>query len=224
MTKNTDKPGRPSPTANAPARKRGRPKREDVAAIEEKLLAISLQEFLDHGYGGASLTRIVRQAGISKTTLYSRFADKESLFRAIMNRQIVQFSPASILGPGQDRPDLEAGLTGYANHMLQASLGGDLLGVNRLIYSESHRFPELGRAAAERTERGIGQIAAFIQDCARADNVPCEHARGVAEVFILTIRGWYINVMLTNEKVPKARREQWVKRAVHTLLAAREEW
>ncbi len=166
----------------------------------------------------------MREAGISKTTLYSRFADKESLFRAIMNRQIVHFSGARILGSDSASSQLEKGLRDYADHMLKASLGGDLLGVNRLIYSESHRFPELGRAAAERTERGIEQIAAFIDECARKDGVSCRDSRGVAEVFILSIRGWYINVMLTNQKISKTRREQWVARAVHTLLTSREDW
>ena len=63
----------------APRRPRGRPKLEDVAQIESRLLDVALQEFLAEGYGGTSLTRIVKAAGISKTTLYTRLSsDRKS--------------------------------------------------------------------------------------------------------------------------------------------------
>ncbi len=207
-----------------PQRLRGRPRPEEVAAIETKLLAVALQEFLEHGYGGASMNRIVKVAGVSKTTLYSRFASKEALFRAIMSQQIEQLSPSTALRSDNGLLGLEQGLKSYANQMLELSLEGDLLGVNRLVYSESHRFPELGAAAAERTALGIQRISRFIDDCAIADGISCQDPGTAAEVFILAIRGWYINVMLTNQKVTPALREDWVSRAVHVLLSDRQSW
>jgi AcrR family transcriptional regulator len=207
-----------------PRRLPGRPKPDDVAAIESSLLSIALQEFLAHGYGATSLTRIVNAAGASKTTLYSRFSSKEELFRAIMHQQIARLDVAAPLKPRSGRPVLEKGLKAYANHMLEISQKGEVLAVNRLIFSESNRFPELGAAAAERTELGINRISAFICECALADGIPCKDPEGVAEAFILMIRGWYVSVMLTNRKVPAAHREQWIERAVHTLLSARSDW
>lgn len=185
---------------------------------------MALKEFLVHGYGGASMTRIVKVAGISKTTLYSRFASKAELFRAIIDRQIEHLSPSTPLQFAEGRPNLEKGLKSFANHMLQLSLQGDVLGINRLMYSESYRFPELGAAAAERTELGIRRISSFIRECANADGIPCQDPEGVAESFILMIRGWFVNVMLTNRPVTAAQRQRWVERAVHTLLSAREDW
>ncbi len=122
------------------------------------LLAVALREFLAHGYGGTSMSKIVKVAGVSKTTLYSRFASKEELFRAIIHAQIDLLSPSTSLQADTARPDLERGLKSYANHMLELGLQGDFLGVNRLIYSESHRFAELGAAAVERTELGVKHI------------------------------------------------------------------
>jgi TetR/AcrR family transcriptional repressor of mexJK operon len=207
-----------------PRRSRGRPRFEDVAAIENKLLAVALNDFLLHGYGGASMTRIVRDAGISKTTLYSRFSSKEELFAAIMNQQVEHLSAAASLRPATGALDLESGLRAYASHSLDTSLTGDFLGINRLIYSESHRFPELGAAAAERTATGIKQIARFIRDCAAADGIACKDAEAVAEVYILMLRGWYVNVMLTHRKVSAAQRGKWIERAVHALLSSRSDW
>lgn len=207
-----------------PRRSRGRPKLEDVAAIDNRLLAVALKDFQAHGYGGASMTRIVKDAGVSKTTLYSRFSSKEALFAAIMSQQVDHLSAAAALRSETGPLDLESGLKAYATRSLETSLKGDFLGINRLIYSESHRFPELGAAAAERTETGIRQIAKFIRECAAADGIVCTDPEGVAEAYILMLRGWYVNVMLTNRKVSAAQREKWIARAVHALLSARSEW
>lgn len=213
-----------SPAKVKPRRSRGRPKLEDVSAIENKLLSVALKEFMQHGYGGTSLRQIVKIAGISKTTLYSRFSSKEQLFRAIIRQQIDRLAATTSLRSDAGPLSLERGLKAYANRMLEMSLKGDVLEINRLIYSESQRFPELGAAAAERSALGIKQIADFIRERAVADGISCSDPEGIAEAFILMLRGWYVNVMLTNTKVLAARREQWVERAVRTITLARSEW
>jgi TetR/AcrR family transcriptional regulator, mexJK operon transcriptional repressor len=205
-------------------RSRGRPTLKDAEGLESKLLAVALSEFVQHGYGGTSMRRIVHVAGISKTTLYSRFSSKEQLFRAIMRQQIERLSSATSRRPHPVRLKLEKVLMDYANHMLKISLGGDLLEVNRLIYSESHRFPELGSAAEERTQLGVRQVAALIREHASADRIPCRDPEGIAEAFIHMLRGWYVNVLLTNTKVPAAQRELWVERAVRALTSGRRDW
>lgn len=207
-----------------PRRSPGRPRQGDVAAIEKTILSVALQEFLNHGYGNASLTRIVKAAGISKTTLYSRYASKADLFSAIVQQQINTMAPESLLQDEAGGQSLEQGLKSYANHVLEVSLKGDMLEVNRLMYSESSRFPELARAAADRTNRGINRIAEFIAACAEADGVSCESPRVAAEVFILMIRGWYFDLMLTKQKITPAQRRQWVDKALNILLFSREHW
>src|SRR5205085_9894883 len=139
---------------------------------------------------------------VSKTTLYSRFPSKESLFRAIMREQIKRLGRTRVLKLLNTCDDLATGLEEYANHMLDLSLKGGLLKVNRLIYSESDRFPELGAAAAERSRLGISEVAAFIERCAVNDNIPCQDAESVAEAFICMTRGWYTDAMLRNRTVP----------------------
>ncbi len=203
----------------------GRPRLEDAGDIEHELLTIAFDEFQKHGYGGASMNAIARAARVSKTTLYSRYPSKESLFRAIMHEQIERIEVnLPTLNSTKARPDLAEGLKAYANYMIGLSFKGDLLRVNRLIYSESERFPELGAAAADRNQLGIAQIASLIQQCAAADRIPCKDPHSVAEAFIYMTRGWYVNVMLTNRKVSTVERERWVDRAVRVLMSSRREW
>lgn len=208
----------------APRRPRGRPKLEDVAQIESRLLDVALQEFLAEGYGGTSLSRIVKAAGISKTTLYTRYSSKEDLFRAIIHRQVERLSAVAVLRSPGGPLRLVEGLKAYGNRTLETSLEGDLLQVNRLIYSEAARFPELGTASAERSGRGIADVAAFIADCAEADGIPCRDPRAVAEAFIFMLRGWYVDALLTNQPVSVRQRQRWVDTAVQALLAGRAEW
>lgn len=179
---------------------------------------MALQEFIQEGYGGASLSGIVKAARISKTTLYSRYKSKEELFRAIMRQQVERLSIIGTLTASTPF-DLAEGLKAYANRTLAISLEGDLLAVNRLIYSEAYRFPELGLAAAERTQVGIAQIAWFIEQCQQAGDVVCAEPRDSAEAFILTLRGWYGNAMLSSRKVTAEEREDWVARMVPVFIA-----
>ena len=208
----------------SPRRSRGRPRVGEGEIIESELLEGALREFLKHGYGGTSMAQIVKSLGISKTTLYSRYPSKNDLFRAIMSRQIERLSARTALQTNGHWLDLGMGLRAYANRSLEISLAGDLREVNRLIYSESGRFPELGAAAAERTQLGIAQIAEFIEQCGERDGIPIRDAKGVAEAFIFMLRGWYVDVLLNNVPVDPSTRETWVEKAVHAILNGREEW
>ncbi|WP_236554923.1 TetR/AcrR family transcriptional regulator [Novosphingobium sp. 9U] len=199
-------------------RSRGRPPTESVPLIEEELLEVALQEFLQHGYGGASISRIVKVARISKTTLYSRYRSKDELFRAIMRQQVERLSVIATL-TGSAPLNLEAGLKAYANRTLAISLSGDLMAVNRLIYSEAHRFPELGLAAAERTQVGIAQVAWFIKQCSAASGLGSNDCHTAAEAFILLLRGWYVNAMLSSREISGEERESWVERVVPVFIA-----
>lgn len=205
-------------------RSAGRPSTDEVLEIENVILEIALGEFLERGYGGASLTRIVEKAGISKTTLYSRYGSKKELFRAIIFSQINRIDPGSLLRIDSMDCNLEQGLKSYANKMLELNLQGEMLAVNKLINSEAGRFPELGAAAAERTRLGVARITDFIERCAQAEGARCNNAELVAQVFIMMLRGWYMNVLLTNEIITTVKRKKWVEGAVHILLSSKESW
>lgn len=205
-------------------RTRGRPFKDEVGGIETALLDAALGEFVAHGYGGASMSRIVRSAQVSKTTLYTRYPSKEDLFRAIMQRQMDRLSRAEPLAPRDGHLNLAEGLKAYGRSAMEASFEGGLMDVNRLIYSESHRFPELATAAAERSETGVRQVAEFIERCAVADGIPCQKPRLVARMFLLMLRGRYDEVMLAGGTEALHLHQYWVEIAVDRLLAGRAGW
>ncbi|WP_317932244.1 TetR/AcrR family transcriptional regulator [Halioxenophilus sp. WMMB6] len=200
-------------------RSRGRPKPEQTANIEKELLDIAQAEFLEYGYGGASLSRMVRVAGISKTTLYSRYASKEELLYAIIDRQIEMLSPAQLIMNKFGPLGLEEGLRSYANYMLSVSLQREMLGINRLVLSESYRFPELGEIAAKRTRAGIKRVADFIRSCAESEQRLVADPQAIAQVFIFAHRGWYIDQLTSHRKVTTRQRQAWVDNSVRIIMA-----
>lgn len=55
--------------------------------VTEKLLETAMQEFLANGFTGASLRTIAEHAGTSPRAVYTRYADKEGLFAALVSEQ-----------------------------------------------------------------------------------------------------------------------------------------
>lgn len=216
MTKKT-------PSANESIRLPGRPKAEEVPEMERQLLNAALDEFSANGFAGASMSRIAVVAGISKTTLYSRYVSKEEIFHAIVNQQHTLISPEA-LKSASGVPDLETGLRAYANLVLDLSMNRQILALNRLIYSESDRFPELAAAAAEKTRQGIKRISQFIQDCAKASGARCRDPDSAAEAFVYMLRGWYVDILLTNRRMTAPQRKDWVNRTVRIIILSSGEW
>ncbi|MDE2404634.1 MAG: helix-turn-helix transcriptional regulator [Sphingomonadales bacterium] len=214
---------RPVRDAAPVARTRGRPRLAEVAEIDAQLLAAALAEFLQHGFGGASMRSIAKAAGVSRTTLVARFASKADLFRAIMTQQAARMAATSALH-AEGPPALAQGLAAFGNRALAYSLEGDLLEINRLITSAAGQFPEVAAVVLDTTEAGMAQVAAFIARCAEADGVPCRDPAAVAECFILALRGWYGRVLLGGALPGAAEREAWVERMVEMLIAGRPGW
>ncbi|MEH2246581.1 TetR/AcrR family transcriptional regulator [Nostoc sp.] len=120
----------------------------------EAILQGAMQEFLEHGYAGARIDKIVARAGVSKATVYRHFADKEALFTALIQRMAVRtnFFQQQDFPPLQEEPIVF--LRRYATQMLdKIAQNSQELRFFRIIISESGRFPELGQAFVQNIEK-----------------------------------------------------------------------
>lgn len=79
--------------------KGGRPRQDQAGEAERRLLDAALQRFLACGFEGTSCEDIARAAGASKATLYARYANKEALFEAVVQRHV-----ATLLMPAETIP------------------------------------------------------------------------------------------------------------------------
>ncbi len=120
----------------------------------ESILQGAMQEFLEHGYAGARIDKIVVAAGVSKATVYRHFADKEALFTTLIQRMAARTN----LFRQQDFPALQeepdAFLKRYATGILDnIAHNPQELMLFRMIMGDSGRFPELARTFVQAIEK-----------------------------------------------------------------------
>src|SRR6476661_6804317 len=68
-------------------RGRGRPRDPGTDA---RILSCALDQLAEDGYAGMSIDGVARAAGVSKTTIYRRFADKNDLVTAAIATYSIQ--------------------------------------------------------------------------------------------------------------------------------------
>jgi len=120
----------------------------------EAILTGAMQEFLENGYSGARVDRIVEAAGVSKATVYRHFPDKEALFTALVKQMACRKELFRLqnLQSQDEEPGLF--LRRYANGMLDnVASDPQILTFLRIIVGESGRFPELARAFVRNIEK-----------------------------------------------------------------------
>lgn len=74
---------------------------------QNRLRRAAAEEFTEHGYAGATVSRIAKRAGVTVQTLYLAWGSKRALLRAYMTSSLAQG-----LGPHEDLAGRFAGKTG----------------------------------------------------------------------------------------------------------------
>lgn len=112
------------------------------------ILAAAREVFGEHGYAGTSMDLVAARAGASKVTVYSHFADKQRLFRAVLAAAIEETaeSTSAMVGRLGTSTDLEADLRAFARRHVVDVTRPDLIQLRRMVIAEAGRFPELARA------------------------------------------------------------------------------
>lgn len=113
--------------------------------------------FLRDGFEGASVDDIVREAGVSKATLYSYFPDKRLLFVEVAKAECAAQSDAAI-AQVEASEDIREALTTAADRMIRFFMSDVGLQVHRIIVGESQRFPDIGRQFYESGPARVHQI------------------------------------------------------------------
>lgn len=128
-------------TSDCAARGRGRPRDPET---EAKIIRCALDQLAEDGYAGMSIDGVARAAGVSKATIYRRFADKNDLVTAA----IASYSIQDARDPdGDTRERLIAMMQAARERMID----GPGMTILRQILAEDGRNPELVRLHRQRT-------------------------------------------------------------------------
>lgn len=150
--------------------KGGRPPLERAGEVEERILDAAQQVFVKRGFEGASVDEIAQAARAGKPTIYARYASKEALFAAVIERQVARNTQFQDLAP-QGR-SFHAKLLSLGVALIERALEGETIGLIRSAIAEAERFPELTRGVNEMArKRAATNLAKLLGDLARQEGI-----------------------------------------------------
>jgi AcrR family transcriptional regulator len=234
-TKMQDSPTRKRSASNrAPSRrasrkeaftpKRGRPTAAQVEAINRAILKAALEQFLESGYEGTGMEAVAVRAGISKGTLYARYATKEQLLQAVVEAKVESWSQLYSRNDDLLSEDA-AGRLRYHAHTIMTSLGSEeLRGFTKMVAGAPASVPAFARAMYETGYRStVDLLAKEIAELAQSCASPARDPRRVAEMLMAMLAGWYGTQDLLR-KVPHEEAIAFADHAVDVVLAGRAAW
>jgi TetR/AcrR family transcriptional repressor of mexJK operon len=206
-------------SALGPARRGGRPSREEAARLESVILDAATALFLAEGYGAVSIEALAGSLRISKRTFYARFRNKADLFKAVVSRLIVRWR-ASFDAHLAAATSFEETLSEAATQILAVSMTPEALALYRIILAEAKRFPELAQVMNEvGAESGIVRIGQLLQHEAAAGRLHLDDARFAAEQFmVMVVAGPRRRALGLGTPFSPEELELWAKRTVRLFL------
>lgn len=170
-----------------PARRRpGRP-----TLSNEELLDAALDLFLSNGYERTSIESIAAAAGMAKRTVYARYADKTTLFKAALTRAIEEWIvPVDVLREAEVN-DLEQTLLRIGRILVTNVLRPSGQRLLRLTNAVSGQMPEI---AAFNVQKGTEPTLAYLAGLFERRLGLTSDAADAAEAFIDLVVGGPANL------------------------------
>jgi AcrR family transcriptional regulator len=137
------------------------PAEEDFSK-RRQILDGARKVFMDLGFDGASMNEIARSAGVSKGTLYVYFADKNRLFEAMIEEEVLERGQLSFnLDPARD---VVTTLREFGQTFIQWQCRPGGGSSTRTVMAIAERMPELGRSFHENViEKTNNRLADYLK-------------------------------------------------------------
>lgn len=145
-------PRQPAPVIRGRA---GRPTREQAELRHAELLDRALDMFLDKGYELTTIEAIAASVNMTKRTVYARYTDKAALFRAAVQQAIEHWIVPDETLRSLETDDLESTLIAIARMRIAHVMTPQGMKLQRIINTESYRFPDIFNAAYEQTSKPV---------------------------------------------------------------------
>lgn len=196
----------------------------ELSAKARTVLEAARDVFLTHGFSAATTDMIQREAGVSKSTVYAHYPNKEALFVAVIEAECAVF--AATLRGMEPRPGrLREVLTALAGAYLDIVLSPTGLALFRVVVAEAPRFPDLARTFYLAGPQVIANVVADHLAVAMAsDEVDLAEVgrEAAANLFINLVRAGPQLQCLTHPGASPsaAQMDQWTNEAVSTFMRA----
>ena len=184
-----------------------------------QILAAGKQVFLEHGYRAASMDLVAATAGVSKTTIYSKFGSKEELLAAIVDDIAEQIIAMEILVPETAGSTREA-LTELAVNYARVLYDPDVLPLVRFAIGEGLRHG-VGRTYYEAgPAKARAGLSALFTSLSAEGKLAVEDADLAADQFVALLQPERFFALLDGDLCPSDAQIERVARAGVELFLA----
>ena len=204
--------------------RRGRPDAKQMAAIDRAILTAARRFFLEEGYDATAMETIAAAAGVSKATLYARYAAKSDLFRAVIQDRVVQWAQMAEWHDPAEGHSLRERLLHHGMLIARTLSHPEVHAFQRLLIATRERFPELSLAMYESGTRPfVEKIALDIAEAARLEDMPVRDPAMIAKLFMSAMTGWQLQEGAART-MTDIELEGVARRIVDLFLLARAGW
>jgi AcrR family transcriptional regulator len=157
---------------------------EEDSAKRRQILDGARSVFMNLGFDGGSMGEIARAAGVSKGTLYVYFADKNALFEAIVEQEVLsQGKSAFNFDPERDaETTLKDFGTAYIQLLCRPGGGSS----TRTVMAIAERMPEVGQRFYNNVvAMTINRLAAYLEARAIAGEIVIDDGQLAASQFMM---------------------------------------
>lgn len=203
--------------ATTPAQPGGLRKGRKVQQVLEGARTV----FMKDGYEGASVDHIAREAGVSKATLYSYFADKRLLFMAVAQAECRLQADAADASIDMTAPP-DVVLRAAGTHMIRFFLSDFGQSVFRICVAESDRFPELGQQFYDSGPRVVeGMLTHYFQQAIGRGELRIDDPVLAAHQFSELCKAWLFPRLVfgIQTRFSEAERDRVISSAVEMFVA-----
>ncbi len=197
----------------------GRPTREQAEQRHEELLDHALELFLKKGFEVTTIAAIAAGVGMAKRSVYARYPNKAALFKAAVQRAIDEWIvPVEVLRQAES-DDLEATLTAVARIRMANATTPAGLRLQRIINTESYRFPEIFTQAFEQgTRPTIDFLADLLRRHAHAGAVSVTKPEIAATAFLSMVVGGPLRSIVWGKAIDPSTVEERIRFCVRLFL------
>ncbi|MBB3937404.1 TetR/AcrR family transcriptional regulator [Aureimonas phyllosphaerae] len=149
-----------------------------------QILEGARRAFVGLGFDAASMNDVVREAGVSKSTLYVYFRSKEELFRALIECEREAYL-AEVEALLTDPGDPAETLLRYGQRLARLVMSPEAMHAKRTVIAVAARMPEVGREFYRHgPQRGLALLSAYLEKACAAGTLEIPDVALAAAQFV----------------------------------------
>jgi AcrR family transcriptional regulator len=203
----------------APRQGPGRPTAEQARRRHDELLDSALDLFLDKGFEQATIDAIAASVGMTKRTVYARFENKAALFKAAVQRSIERLIVPPATLQALETGDIAATLAAVARLRIAQVMTPAGMKQQRIINTESYRFPEIFTMAYEQNTRPVIEfLAGLLQRETATGRLAVTDPMRAATVFLSMVVSGPVRAIVSGHRLTRAEIEDRLQFAIQLFM------